>query len=238
MKNHHNKRKDFIHHQDTISTSIIRESVFGIEDGIVSTFGAILGIATATHDVYIVMLTGFVIISVESISMGVGSFISSRSERDIEERKIREEKSEIKNYPKLEEKEMVELFVHDGWPKKIAKQMAQVASKNKKLLLKEMAYRELKVFPDKLDSPGKNAFAMWISYIVGGIIPLSSYLLFSIDKAIIYSIPVTLLALFGIGAYTTKFSKRSWVKAGLEMMILASLAAIVGYGVGQFVTGL
>lgn len=176
MNTLHHKRKDFIHHQTGVSTSIIREAVFGIEDGIVSTFGAILGIATATHDTYIVLLTGFVIISVESISMGVGSFISSRSERDIEKRKLKEEHIEITEHPKHEKEEMIGLFVHDGWPKKIATQMADVASKNKKLLLKEMAYRELKVFPDQLDSPVKNAFAMWFFYIIGGVVPLSAYL--------------------------------------------------------------
>ncbi len=236
--NHHNKRKDYIHHHNTLSTSVIRESIFGVEDGIVSTFGAILGIATATHDPFIVLLTGFVIISVESISMGVGSYISSRSETDIEERKLKEERSEIKKYPKLEKQEMIGLFVSDGWPKKIAKEMAEVASKNKDLLLTEMAYRELKVFPDKIDFPIKNALAMFMSYVVGGMIPLSAYLLLPVDKAIIFSIPLTLVALFLIGAYTTKFTKRSWLRAGLEMMILASLAAVVGYVVGQFATSL
>lgn len=60
----------------------------------------------------------------------------------------------------------------------------------------------------------------------------------SVNNAIIYSIPITLMALFVIGAYTTKFSKRPWFKAGFEMMVLASLAAFVGYVVGQFITGI
>lgn len=232
----HHKRSDFIHHKKEVSTTLIREAVFGVEDGMVSTFGAMLGIATATYNPYLVILTGLVIIAVESISMGVGSFLSSRSKKAIEERKLKEEEIEVTNYPKEEKREMEELFVADGWPKTIAKTMADVACKDKTLLLREMSYRELKIFPDQLGSPVKNAFVMWGAYIIGGMIPLSAYFFFDIGRAIGVSIFITLIALFGVGAYTTKFSKRSWVKSGLEMMILASIAAFVGYMVGQLVS--
>ncbi len=228
-------RKDFIHHQQKVSTSTVRESVFGVEDGMVSTFGAITGIAAATGDPFIVLLTGIVIISVESVSMGVGSFISSKSEIAINKRKLHEEKIEVKEELEHETEEMKELFIKDGWPKAIAKKMSEVTAKDKKLMLREMAYRELKVFPDNLGSPKKNAVAMLFSYIVGGLVPLSSYFFFPIDKAIILSIPITLLALFMVGAVTTKFSKRNWFKAGSEMLALASLAGAIGYVAGQLV---
>ena len=234
MMYHHN-RKDFIHHQQSVSTAIIREAVFGIEDGIVSTFGAITGIAAATHDPFFVLLSGIVIISVESVSMGVGSFLSSKSERAIDERKLEEEKSEVVEHIEHERKEMFGLFVEDGWPKTLAKQMADTAAKDEDLLLREMAYRELKVFPDNLESPKKNAVAMWAAYIVGGIIPLSSYFFLPVQTALAVSIPLTLFALFIVGAITTKFSKRSWVKAGFEMLALASVAGAIGFFVGQLV---
>ena len=130
---------------------------------------------------------------------------------------------------------MVDLFVADGWPKKISKEMATVASKNKKLLLKEMAYRELKIFPDQLDSPAKNALAMLISYIVGGLIPLTSFVFLPVNTALAVSLPITLAALFGVGVYTTKFSKRNWFIAGTEMLALATIAGGIGYVVGQVV---
>jgi VIT1/CCC1 family predicted Fe2+/Mn2+ transporter len=235
MMNYHHNRKDFIHHQQKLSTSTIRESVFGVEDGMVSTFGAITGIAAATQDPSIVLLSGLIIISVESISMGVGSYISSKSEKAIDERKLHEEKLEVEGEPEHERKEMEGLFIKDGWPSKLAKTMADTASQDNKLLLREMAYRELKVFPDNLESPGKNAFAMWISYIVGGFIPLGAYFFLPISSALAWSIPVTLLGLFIVGAATTKFSKRNPLVAGTEMLALASIAGAIGYFVGQLV---
>lgn len=204
-----------------------------MEDGMVSTMGAITGIAAATQNYFTVILTGFVIIAVESISMAVGSYLSSKSERDIDERKLAEEKIELKKYPQEEKEELVGMYVKDGWPKALSEQMAEVASKNKKLFLQEMAYRELKVFPDQMSFPLRNGVAMGISYILGGLIPLVPYLLFSVTQAILPSVIITLLALFALGALTTKYSKRQWWKAGLEMFLLASGAALVGYLVGQ-----
>lgn len=228
-------RKDFIHHRSNISTSTIRETIFGIEDGMVSTFGAITGIAAATGDTFTVLLSGIVIVSVESVSMGIGSFLSSKSARQINERKLFEEKIEVRDEIDHEHTEMEQLFIEDGWPRKISKEMADVASKDRKLMLREMAYRELKIFPDVMESPGKNALAMLFAYIVGGLIPLFSYFIFEINIAIIISIPLTLIALFFVGALTTRFSKRNWFLAGIEMLSLASLAGGIGYVVGQLV---
>ncbi len=231
----HDYHKQYLHHQKQVDTSLIREAVFGMEDGMVSTFGAITGIATATQDPFTVTLSGLVIISVESISMAVGSYLSSKSEQSIDKRKLKEERMEIHQYPEEEKEELIGMYVADGWPKVLATEMAETAAKNKELFLKEMAYRELKVFPDVEESPKKNALVMGVAYIIGGSIPLLPYLLLTIGVALPVSIVVTLAGLFFLGVATTRYSHRSWWKAGLEMLTLASLAGAVGYGVGQVV---
>jgi vacuolar iron transporter family protein len=226
---------NYIHHQKSSIIGTIREVVFGMEDGMVSTLGAITGIAAATQDYFTVLLAGFVVVSVESISMAVGSYISSKSKRAIDERKLFEETEELHNFPVEEKKELVGMYLEDGWTEELAVQMAEQASQNKELFLKEMAYRELKIFPDGLEDPLKNGIFMGGSYIIGGFIPLVPYLFFSIQIALPISIICTLCALFALGAWVTKYSKRSWVKAGLEMVALAGVAALVGFGVGQLI---
>lgn len=228
---HH--RPDFIHHQKTPRASLIREVVFGMEDGMVSTMGAVTGIAAGTSSHFVVVLSGFVIIAVESISMAVGSYLSSKSEKEIDERKLNEERFELKTYPLEERDELVDMYVKDGWPKELSFQMAEVASKNKELFLQEMAYRELKIIPDGVAHPLHNGVAMGAAYIIGGVIPLLPYFLITNPLAAIpVSAVVTLSGLFLLGAYTTKFSKRSWWKAGLEMLLLAAAAGAIGYLVG------
>lgn len=212
----------------------MRELVFGMEDGMVSTFGAVTGIAGAIQDHYVIVLAGFVVVGVESISMAVGSYLSTKSERAIDERKLDEERIELHTYPKEEKKELAHMYIADGWDEKLAVQMAEQASQNKKLFLKEMAYRELKVFPEANHQPRYNAAVMGISYVCGGAIPLLPYLLFAnLGTAIVASIVITPIGLVCLGAFVTIYSKQAWLKIGTEMATLGGLAAIVGYLVGQ-----
>lgn len=228
-------RKEFIHHQHPGIGPMLREAVFGVEDGMVSTLGSITGIAAATGDPFTTVLAGFIIVSVESISMAVGSYLSTKSERAVDERKLFEEKEELLRYPEEEKQELVAMYVKDGWPKELAVRMAKTASQNKQLFLQEMAFRELKIIPEKLERPLVNAVVMGVAYVIGGAIPLIPYLVFHLSTAIMVSIVITLIGLFAVGAATTKFSHRRWWIAGLEMLILAGLAALVGYSVGQAV---
>jgi len=235
MKEHYHCNPDYIHHQSSKITSIIREIVFGMEDGMVSTLGAVTGIAAATGSHFTVVLSGLVVVAVESISMGVGSYLSNKSETDVEVRKLFEEKMELKDLPEEERKELEEIYIKDGWPPALARTMATTASQNKKLFLNEMAYHELGIFPDGEDYPVKKGFAMFFSYVLGGAIPLVPYLLFGMRVGIITSIVITLAGLFLLGVGTTRFTKRKWWRAGLEMLLLATAAALVGYLVGQVV---
>lgn len=227
----------FIHHNPkTLSSSTIREIVFGLEDGMVSTMGAVTGIAAGTGNHFVVILSGIVIVSVEAISMAVGSYLSNKSELEMNEEILREESIELKEMPEEEKIELIEMYKKDGWPDKLSVEMADVASKNESLFLKEMAYHELKIISEKTGNPLKNGFAMGVSYIIGGLIPLLPYLLISaVGKAIPVSVILTLIGLFALGVLTTKYSHRKWWKAGLEMFLLATAAGGVGYGVGQLV---
>lgn len=226
---------DYIHHTGNGSTGTFRELVFGMEDGMVSTLGAITGIAAASNSYFAVVLSGLVIISVESISMAVGSYLSSKSAKHIEERMIEEETTELKQFPEAEKLELIDMYKEDGWSDGLAKQMAEEASNNKELFLQEMAYRELGIIPEKMANPIKNGIVMLFSYMFGGAVPLISYFFLPIKIAISISVIITLVGLFFLGVYTVKFSKRKWWKAGFEMFSLATIAAAIGYIVGQIV---
>lgn len=231
MKERYNP--DYIHHQDSKIVSAIREIVFGMEDGMVSTLGAITGIAVGSQNEFMVILSGMVIIAVESISMGIGSYISSGSERDVIKRKLYEEKEEIKDYPHEEKEELKDIYLRDGWPKDMAVKMSEVASRNKKLMLKEMAAHELNIPVIDKSHPGRNGVFMFFAYVIGGLIPLFSYFILPIHQAIYISIIITMIGLFVLGAMTTKYTKINWAKAGLRIMILGAVALSVGYAIGE-----
>lgn len=226
-------RPDFIHHKEPKISESIREIVFGAEDGMVSTLGALIGIAIGTSNQFTVILAGLVIVAVESTGMSVGSFLSNKSAKEVDQRKLNEEREEIKEYPEEEKKELIQMYTEDGWPNDLATQMADVAAQNPDLMLQEMAYRELNIVPDQHGHPIINTFFMFFSYMLGGIIPVLPYFFWPISVALPISVVITVIGLFGLGVLTTRFTKRNWFKAGLEMVILASLAASIGYVIGR-----
>jgi VIT1/CCC1 family predicted Fe2+/Mn2+ transporter len=228
----HKPHPDYIHHQDNGFVDKIREIVFGMQDGMVSTLGAVTGIAIGSGDKFVILLAGIAIIAVESISMGIGSYTSSRSERKLIERMLDEECEEIINHPEAEKSELTEFFIKDGWSSDMAVKMSNEASGNRKLMLREMAYRELHVSPDLLEDPAQNGIFMFGAYIVGGVIPLSAYFVASIENAMAFSITVTLLGLFLLGASISRFTKEQWYRTGAHMLIFGGIALLVGYAVG------
>lgn len=221
-----------IQHTTSSLEGMIREVVFGMEDGMVSTLGSVTGIAVGSGNHSTVVLAGLVIIAVESISMGIGSYLSNRSEEEVSDRKLAEEKSEITNYPLEEKEELRQMYVEDGWPTKLAQEMSETVSQNPSLMLKEMALRELKIFPSSDSVSIKGGFYMFGSYILGGLLPLASYLFLPINNAIPTSIVLTLIGLFGIGAFATKFTKQPVIKSGIKMLVVGGIALIVGLVVG------
>ncbi len=233
MKSHGQKpHPGYIHHQDSGLVERIRETVFGMQDGMVSTLGAVTGIAIGSGDLFVILLAGVAIIAVESISMGIGSYTSSRSERKLIERMLDEECEEIINDHDREIIELKEFFIQDGWSESMAQSMVEEASGNRALMLREMAYRELHVSPDSLEHPAQNGLFMFGAYIVGGLIPLSAYLFVPLPLATYVSIVITLGGLFALGASVARFTKEMWYKTGAHMLLFGSVALFVGYLVG------
>lgn len=222
------------HDRTTSIGSTVREVVFGMEDGMVSTLGAVTGIAIGSQDHYMVVLSGVIIIAVESISMGIGSYLSNQSEYEVNQQRIEEEKEEIEHFPQQEKRELLKMFRRDGWPDDLAEKMAQAAADDPNLMLNEMVYREL-LIPDESSSMAlKNGLFMFFSYIAGGLCALAAYFVLPIPKAMPLSVVVTLVSLFGLGVLTTKYSKVSWWKAGGRVLLLGLVALLAGYAIGSF----
>jgi VIT1/CCC1 family predicted Fe2+/Mn2+ transporter len=207
--------------------------VFGIEDGMVSTLGALTGIAIGSSDRFMVILSGFVIIAVESISMGIGSFISNKSFKEAEDKVVEDEKQKLIDNPKDERASLYKMLLRDGWSRTFARKMTKSASLNSKLMLREHEYRELGVFPYQKLIPSKNALFMLLSYMLGGFFPLISYILFPLSSAIYVSVVLTVIGLFLLGAITTFYTNAKPITAGLRLVAMGGTAFVVGVLVGE-----
>jgi predicted membrane protein (TIGR00267 family) len=229
---HYNYNSRYLHHQSA-AYLYGREIVFGMQDGMVSALSAITGIAVGSHDHFIILLSGLAIISAGAISMAIGTFTSLSAQKKMERQMIREEETEILNNPWEEKKELEKHFINDGWNKFIAESMALSAYYNKKVMLREMAYRELSIVPDKHPGVIKNSTAMFFAWLIGGSFPLFPYFFLSVENGIIFSVIITLFGLFLLGIVTSFYTKENWLRAGLKILIFAGLAIIVGYVLGH-----
>jgi len=211
----------------------LREAVFGTQDGLISTVGALTGIAAGTQAREPVVIAGFVIIVVESLSMAAGSYLSSKSQREYLERLLREEEEEIKRDPEGERKEIWEMYQARGYEDAEIEIIAKRLMSNPKLLLEDMAHKELGIHPNVMEDPLSNAFVMGTTYVGGGLVPVLPYLLLPLSTAIPVSVGGTFLALFLFGGLKGRLVRQSWWRSGLEMLSIAGLAALAGFFVGR-----
>ena len=215
----------------------LRDAVFGSQDGLISTLGALTGIAAGTQDGRAVVIAGCVIVVVESLSMSAGSYLSSKAHREYLQRLLREEEEAIANNPEEERRELWAMYRARGYTDEEIRILERRLFSDPKLLLEDMAHKALGIYPHAFGDVEGNAFVMGSAYVIGGLVPVVPYLFWPIALAMPVSIIATCAALFGFGGIKGRLVKQSWWRSGLEMLTVAGLAGIAGFFVGR-VTGI
>ena len=223
------------HHGTGVAQGRLREAVFGTQDGLISTLGALTGIAAGTQNAEAVVVAGFVILVVESLSMAAGSYLSSKANREYLERLLKEEEEEIARDPEGERQEIWEMYRLRGYADPEIEIIARRLLSDPKLLLEDMAHKELGISPASLEEPLGNALVMGTAYVAGGLVPVLPYLILPMATAMPVSIIGTLTALFLFGGLKGRIVKQAWWRSGLEMVAVAGLAGAAGFVIGRLV---
>lgn len=213
----------------------IRELIFGLEDGLVSTMGAVAGIAAGTENGRIVILSGLVIIAVEALSMAAGSFLSNKSHRQMLEKKIADERREIEEKPEEEAEELRAMYRQRGFSEDEIATLVKRITADKELWLEEMMAKELHIGAGDLEEPKSRALVMGLAYIVGGAVPLLPYLLLPVRPALAVSVGATIAMLFIVGFVKGRAAGIDRWKSAREMVLVASSAAVIAYLIGKAV---
>lgn len=232
---HHSIRRFYLHHYRGGWLDSIRDVIFGLEDGMVSTLGVIVGIAAGTANRSVVLFSGAVVVLVEALSMSAGTYLSTKSEKELEQHFIREEEEEIDRDAEDERREVAEILQRQGYSQELQQQLLLHITSDKKRWLEFMALHELKVIPEdtRLSDIIRNAAAMWLSYIIGGVIALLAFAVAPLAFAPVLAIIIVVIALFLLGTFKGLMLRLNWLTSGLEMTIISLLAAGVGHLVGS-----
>jgi len=220
-------------HTSMNSASNLRAAVFGINDGLVSNISLILGVAGAQGDQGFILVAGIAGLLAGACSMGAGEYISVRSQREVFEYQIAIEKQELQEYPEEEIDELTYIYEARGIPSDEARKLATLMIENPETGLNTLAREELGLNPDDIVSPVGAMVASFVAFSIGAALPLLPFLLDNSPFNLYYSIIITGVTLFSIGATLSLFTNRNPIISGLRMLGVGALAGVITYLVGN-----
>ncbi len=220
------------------SSQFIGNMVYGGLDGIISVFAVVSGVAGASLTSGVLLILGAANLLGDGISMGIGAFLSQKSEKEYYQKERERESWEVENYPEGEKKELLVIYKNKGYSKEDADKLVEIQSKDKKRWVDEMMVTELGMLKDDR-KPLSAALITFGAFVLFGLLPLIIYMIdslfhtnFSMSTMFLISIILSGLSLFGLGAAKYFITKRNPLVSGLEMLIVGGLAAAVSYFIG------
>jgi vacuolar iron transporter family protein len=213
----------------------LRASVFGANDGLVSNFALIMGMAGGTSQSSVVLLGGVAGLVAGAGSMAAGEWISVRSQRELYERELEVERMELAEFPEDEQLELELIYRAKGLTEEQARTIAATIMSDPEVALDTMAREELGLDPDDLGSPWGAAIASFLAFSLGAIIPLIPFLITTGRAAVVASAILAALALGLVGASLSIFTGRRPLTSALRMVAIGGGAALVTFLIGSLV---
>ncbi len=211
----------------------LRAAVLGANDGLVSNFCLVMGIAGAGSANNTVLLTGLAGLAAGACSMALGEWLSVTNARELAQTQISREAEELEQTPMAEQHELALIFQAKGMPKEDAQRAAEQIMKDKKGALDTLAREELGIDPSELGgnawSAAGTSFAL---FAAGAIFPVAPFFLMHGPWALATSALASAVVLAVIGALTSLFNGRNPGYSALRQLIFGCLAAAVTYGIG------
>ena len=211
----------------------IREVVFGMHDGLITTIGFLSGVTAASASLRVIVIAGLAEAFAQTLSMGFGGYLSTKSEREFYQREVDRERFEIETMPEKELEEVREIYRKKGFPEDEVEMVVKRLTGNKELWLKTMMVEELGLVEESFDRPVKVGVLIGASSFVGAFLPILPYFFLELRWAFTASIGVAAAALFLTGAGKTLLTKKAWWRSGLEMLGIGLLVSVAGYAVGR-----
>jgi VIT1/CCC1 family predicted Fe2+/Mn2+ transporter len=208
----------------------LRAGVLGANDGIVSVAGLVVGVAGATSSRVAILTAGVASLIAGALSMAGGEYVSVSTQRDTERAALELEKYELRTMPEEEERELAQIYQDKGLSAPLAEQVAMELTK--KDPLRAHADAELQIDPDNLTSPWQAAWASFISFFVGAVIPLLA-IGFPATSARVWTCGVAVIVGLALtGVISARLGGADVRRAVLRNVGVGALTMVVTYYVG------
>ena len=228
---------------DINASGQLRAAVLGINDGLVSNFSLIMGVAGGTVSAgnpEFILIAGLAGLVAGAFSMGAGEYISMRSQKDISERIIDIKNLEIEQWPHEQENIIESVYNSKGFTVSESRKIAQKILQKPQVALDTLLKESVGINPEELGSPWGAAIISFAAFSIGALIPILPFVAFGNGSTITISsafMSLSVLVLTGAGVSIASNKSPIW---GAFRMLLAGITAatvtyILGYSIGLLI---
>jgi vacuolar iron transporter family protein len=220
----------------SVGGNALRAAVLGGNDGLVSNFSLVMGIAGATAGGSGVLLAGVAGLLAGALSMALGEWISVKSSQELHENQMQLEMDELETNPEGEQKELALIYIAKGISEDQANTMATEIMQDKNHAHEVLVKEELGINAEDLKgSAMEAAIYSFILFAIGAVIPVIPFMFSSGTTAIVISVISSTAGLFLIGSAITLFTGKTIWFSGFRQVIFGLMAAAITFGIGKLI---
>jgi vacuolar iron transporter family protein len=223
-----------MHEQHPHSGGWLREIVFGLNDGLVTTLVFIMAVSEIAPGRLLLVVLGEVLAG--GISMALGGYLSARTARQVLDKRIATERFEIEHEPEEERAELRAIYRDKGFSGPLLQQVVSYLTANKERWHRAMVHDELGVVEDTAINPLLQGAQIGLSFVVGGLIPTVPVLL-SLPRVQWWAYGLTAITSLVLGAIKAHYTRQGPIRAGLEFLAVVTVGTLAGVGLGFLLHG-
>ena len=227
------------HHEEHLESSdLLTDIVIGMSDGLTVPFALAAGLSGAVNNTSVIIIAGIAEIAAGSIAMGLGGYLAGKTEQDHYNSELKREYDEIEHKSDIEKEEVRIVFREWGLSEEVTEKATQEIIKDKDRWADFMMKYELGLDKPDPKRAGRSAFNIGISYIIGGLVPLSPY--FFINESLNglkISVAITLVCLYVFGFFKSRMTGVNPYTGGLKVMLIGAAAAAAAFGIAKLIEG-
>ncbi len=220
----------------------VRDIVIGMADGLTVPFALAAGLTGAIAHAELIVTAGLAEIAAGSIAMGLGGYLAAKSDAEHYAKEREREKREVKEIPDEEKREVAQVFHSYGLSHAESEPIVEALAKQPQKWVDFMMRFELGLEKPDPKRALVSAFTIASSYVAGGLIPLAPYIVagyvkeMSVQSALLFSVVVTLAALFVFGFIKGRFTGTRPLRSALQTALIGSLAAGAAFMIARLIS--
>jgi VIT1/CCC1 family predicted Fe2+/Mn2+ transporter len=224
-----------VHREEHLgSSAFITDIVIGMSDGLTVPFALAAGLSGAVQSNAVVITAGIAEIVAGSIAMGLGGYLAGKTEQEHYQHELKREYAEIENVPEKEKGEVKMVFARYGLNDSTQNIIAEELSKNKEMWVDFMMKYELGLEKPDVNRARNSAATIGISYIIGGLIPLTAYFFTQTPySGLMISALLTVICLFIFGYFKSVVTGQPPFKGALKVTLIGIAAASAAFLVAK-----